>query len=220
MSNKTLNLTDELYDYILQVSLRDAPVLKALREETAELTMSIMQISPEQGQFMRLMVQLIGARKGIEVGVFTGYSALSVAMGLPEDGQLIALDISEEWTNIGKKYWKQAGLDHKIDLRLGPAAESLQQMLAKGEAGTYDFAFIDADKENYDQYFEACLELIRPNGLIMIDNVLWSGDVADASKQDVDTSALRALNAKLVKDPRIDMSLLPISDGITMVRKL
>ncbi len=219
MSNTTLNLNDQLYEYLLSVSLRESEVLQALREETANLPEHNMQISPEQGQFMRLLVQLIGATKGIEVGVFTGYSALSMAMGLPEDGQLIALDISEEWTDVGRRYWEMAGVAHKIDLRIAPALESLQNLVAEGKEGAFDFAFIDADKENYHNYYEYCLQLLRPNGLIAIDNVLWSGRVADPDNSEAETLAIRALNEKLHNDDRIDLSLLPLSDGVTLIRK-
>jgi len=219
MSNTTLNLNDQLYKYLLGVSLRESEVLQALREETANLPEHNMQISPEQGQFMRLLVQLIGATKGIEIGVFTGYSALSMAMGLPEEGRLIALDVSEEWTNVGRRYWEMAGVAHKIDLRIAPAIESLQNLVAEGKEGTFDFAFIDADKENYYNYYEYCLQLLRPNGLIAIDNVLWSGKVADVDNSEAETVAIRALNKKLHKDDRIDLSLLPLSDGLTLIRK-
>lgn len=219
MSNTTLNLSDQLYQYLLKVSLRESEVLRLLREETAQLPEHNMQISPEQGQFMRLLVQLTGGRKGIEIGVFTGYSALSVALGLPDDGQLIALDVSEEWTDVGRKYWEMAGVAHKIDLRIAPALESLQNLVAEGKEETFDFAFIDADKVNYQNYYEYCLRLLRPNGLIAIDNVLWSGRVADPKSTEPDTVAIRQLNEKLFKDERIDLSLLPLSDGLTLVRK-
>lgn len=219
MSNTTLNLSDQLYQYLLKVSLREPEVLRLLRQETAQLPEHNMQISPEQGQFMRLLVQLTGGRKGIEIGVFTGYSALSVALGLPDDGQLIALDVSEEWTDVGRKYWEMAGVAHKIDLRIAPALESLQNLVAEGKEETFDFAFIDADKVNYQNYYEYCLRLLRPNGLIAIDNVLWSGRVADPKNTEPDTVAIRQLNEKLFKDERIDLSLLPLSDGLTLVRK-
>lgn len=219
MSNTTLNLNDQLYSYLLNVSLREPDVLKSLREETANLPEHNMQISPEQGQFMRLLVQLIGGRRGIEIGVFTGYSALSVALGLPEDGQLVALDVSEEWTNVGRRYWEMAGVADKIDLRIAPALDSLQNLIAEGKEGTFDFAFIDADKENYYNYYEYCLQLLRPNGLIAIDNVLWSGRVADPNETEAETVAIRDLNEKLHNDNRIDLSLLPLSDGVTLIRK-
>ncbi len=219
MSNKTLNLNDQLYQYLLNVSLKESEVLKALREETANMPEHNMQISPEQGQFMRLLVQLINGKRGIEIGVFTGYSALSVALGLPEDGQLVALDVSEEWTNVGRRYWEMANVSHKIDLRIAPALDSLQNLVAEGKEETFDFAFIDADKENYYNYYEYCLQLLRPNGLIAIDNVLWSGRVADSENSEVETVAIRDLNKKLHNDNRIDLSLLPISDGLTLIRK-
>ncbi len=219
MSNTTLNLNAQLYDYLLKVSLRESEVQKALREETAKMPEHNMQISPEQGQFMRLLVQLIGAQNGIEIGVFTGYSTLSMALGLPEDGQLIALDVSEEWTNVGQKYWEMAGVVHKIDLRIGPALDTLQQLVAEGKEESFDFAFIDADKENYYNYYDYCLRLLRPNGLIAIDNVLWSGKVADMENAEPETLAIRDLNEKLSKDDRIDLSLLPLSDGVTLIRK-
>jgi len=218
MSNTTLNLNNQLYNYLLGVSLKESEVLKGLREETARLPEHNMQISPEQGQFMRLLVQLIGAKKGIEIGVFTGYSALSVALGLPEDGQLVALDVSEEWTNVGQRYWEMAGIAHKIDLRIAPALDSLQNLVAEGKEGTFDFAFIDADKENYYNYYEYCLQLLKPNGLIAIDNVLWSGKVAE-DNDEPETIAIRDLNEKLYNDNRIDLSLLPLSDGVTLIRK-
>ena len=218
MSNTTLNLNNQLYNYLLGVSLKELDVLKGLREETVKLSEHNMQISPEQGQFMRLLVQLIGAKKGIEIGVFTGYSALSVALGLPENGQLVALDISEEWTNVGQRYWEMAGIAHKIDLRIAPALDSLQNLIAEGNEGTFDFAFIDADKENYYNYYEYCLQLLKPNGLITIDNVLWSGKVAEDNNEP-ETIAIRDLNEKLYNDNRIDLSLLPLSDGVTLIRK-
>jgi caffeoyl-CoA O-methyltransferase len=219
MSNTTLNLNDQLYQYLLNVSLKESDVLKALREETAKMPEHNMQISPEQGQFMRLLIQLINGKKGIEIGVFTGYSALSIALGLPDDGQLIALDVSEEWTNVGRRFWEMAGVAHKIDLRIAPALESLQNLIAEGKEGTFDFAFIDADKENYYNYYEYCLQLLRPNGLIAIDNVLWSGRVADMENTETETIAIRELNEKLHNDNRIDLSLLPLSDGVTLIRK-
>ena len=220
MSRRTLALDDSLYDYLLAHTLREHPAQTALREETGKHPYAMMQISPEQGQFMALLVRLIGARRAIEVGVFTGYSALSVALALPADGMLLACDISDEFTRIGKPYWQQAGIAHKIDLQLAPAADTLNARLQAGEAGTYDFAFIDADKCGYDTYYECCLKLLRPGGLIAIDNVLWSGKVAQtAVADDADTRALQALNDKLIKDERVDLSMLPIGDGLTLARK-
>lgn len=220
MSNRTLNLDDNLYQYLLDVSLREAPLLKALREETASLPMRMMQISPEQGQFMALLVKMLGARRCIEVGVFTGYSSLVVALSLPEDGQIIACDVAEEWTAIAQRYWQQAGVDNMIKLHLAPAAETLQQLLNQGEAGQFDFAFIDADKVGYAAYYELVLQLLRPGGVLAIDNVLWNGAVIDPAIQDEDTVALRALNESLLTDLRVDISMVPIGDGLTLARKL
>lgn len=218
MSRRTLNLDDTLYDYLLAHSLREHTEQAALREATRTHPRANMQISPEQGQFMALLVKLLGARRCIEIGVFTGYSALSVALALPEDGKILACDISEEYTSIGKPYWQRARVAHKIDLQLAPASETLDARLNAGEAGTYDFAFIDADKTGYDAYYERCLKLLRSGGLIAIDNVLWGGDVARPA-QDADTRALQALNDKLHGDERIDLSMLPIGDGLTLARK-
>jgi predicted O-methyltransferase YrrM len=219
MSNQTLSITPELYDYLLSVSLREHPALTSLRAETMKLAESEMQISPEQGQFMQLLVKLMGAKRTLEVGVFTGYSALAVALALPAGGQVVACDVSEVWTSIGRRHWEQAGIASKIDLRLAPATETLRQLVAEGQAGAFDFAFIDADKPGYDSYYEGCLKLIRPGGLIMFDNTLWSGRVARGNLEDKDVTALRALNKKLLSDERIDLSLLPLSDGVTLVRK-
>lgn len=218
MSIRTLNLDDTLYDYLLAHSLREHPVQTALRKQTSEHPYARMQISPEQGQFMALLVKLMGARHAIEVGVFTGYSALAVALALPDDGTLLACDISEEYTRVARPHWEAAGIAHKIDLQLAPAVDTLDARLAAGEAGKYDFAFIDADKTGYDAYYERCLQLLRTGGLIVIDNVLWSGSVARVA-QNADTAALQALNTKLHHDMRIDLSMLPISDGITLARK-
>ena len=219
MANRTLNLDDSLYAYVLAHSLREHPAQTALREATKAHPHAAMQIGPEQGQFMALLVRLIGARRTIEIGVFTGYSALSVALALPADGYVLACDISDEYTRVGRPYWEQAGVAHKIDLQLAPARATLDARLAAGEAGQYDFAFIDADKASYDAYYERCLQLLRPGGLIAIDNTLWSGKVAHGAAGDADTAALQALNAKLHGDARIDVSLLPIGDGLTLARK-
>jgi caffeoyl-CoA O-methyltransferase len=212
-------MTDRLYDYLLKVSLREPPLLAELRAETAKMPMAGMQISPEQGQFMALLAELIGARKAIEVGTFTGYSALCVAGALPADGKLIACDISEEFTAVARRYWAKSGIAGRIELRLAPALDTLSGLLKGGGAGSFDFAFIDADKTQYDAYYEAILKLLRPGGLITIDNVLWSGAVADGRKRDPDTVALRALNEKLKTDKRISLSMLPIGDGLTLARK-
>jgi caffeoyl-CoA O-methyltransferase len=212
-------MTAELHRYVVENSLREPEVLARLRAETARLAHAGMQIGPEQGQLMALLAKLIGAKKCIEVGVFTGYSSLVVALALPADGSIIACDISEEWTSIGRRYWAEAGVEHKIDLRVGRATHTLDKLIGAGEAGTYDYAFIDADKPSYDAYYERILQLVRPGGLILIDNVLWSGAVADTQITDADTSALRQLNAKLHGDERVDMSLLGIGDGLMLVRK-
>jgi caffeoyl-CoA O-methyltransferase len=219
MSNRTIQVTDALYQYILAVSSREDATLAKLREETARMPRAGMQISPEQGQFMALLVKLLGAKRTLEVGVFTGYSALAVAQALPADGRVVACDVSEEWTSVGRRYWEAAGVAAKIDLRLGPAAETLQGLLDDGQAGTFDFAFIDADKANYDRYYELALQLVRPGGLIAVDNVLWGGAVADPAEQDEDTRAIRVLNEKLHADARVDLSLLPLGDGLTLARK-
>jgi caffeoyl-CoA O-methyltransferase len=219
MANRTIELTDRLYDYLLKVSLREPPLLATLRAETAKLPMAGMQISPEQGQFMGLLAELIGTRRALEIGTFTGYSSLSVALVLPADGKLIACDVSEEYTAIARRYWARAGVAGKIELRLAPALETLRQLLAEGAAGSFDFAFIDADKREYDGYYEAVLKLLRQGGLMTIDNVLWGGAVADPRKRDADTVAIRALNKKLRDDSRISLSLLPIGDGLTLARK-
>jgi predicted O-methyltransferase YrrM len=219
MSNRTIQVTDRLYDYMLAVSCREHPQLAALREETARMAGAGMQISPEQGQFMAMLVKLLGARRTLEVGVFTGYSALAVAMALPEDGRVTALDVSEEWTSVARRHWQAAGVAHKVNLRLGPAVASLEALLADGQAERFDFAFIDADKENYGRYYELALALVRPGGLIAVDNVLWGGAVADPADQDETTVAIRALNERLHADDRIDLSMVPIGDGLTLARK-
>ncbi len=218
-NNKNLGISDRLYEYLLSVSLREAKVLTQLRQETAKLPGSRMQIAPEQGQFMALLVQLLGAKKTLEIGVFTGYSSLCVALALPADGKVIACDVNEESTAIAQHYWQQAGVNHKIDLRLAPALETLQQLLDLGEAGSFDFVFIDADKRNYDIYYEKSLQLLRAGGIIAIDNVLWAGKVADAEVQDPQTLAIGAFNKKLHKDTRVTISMLAIADGLTLAWK-
>jgi predicted O-methyltransferase YrrM len=219
MTNRSISLTDSLYEYLLSVSLREPDLLRRLREETAALPNARMQIAPEQGQFMALLVQLMGARRCLEVGVFTGYSSLAVALALPDDGSIVACDVSEEWTKVARHYWSAAGVAHKIDLRLAPALETLEGLLAAGEAGSYDFAFLDADKENYLRYYGLALELVRPGGLIVADNTLWSGRVIDPSNDEATTVALRRFNETLHTDDRIDLSLVPVGDGLTLVRK-
>jgi predicted O-methyltransferase YrrM len=219
MSERSLGLDPRLYRYLVEHSVREHPVQRELREATAGMKHAGMQISPEQGQFMALLVKLIGARRTIEIGVFTGYSALSVALALPADGKVVACDVSEEWTSVGRKFWQKAGVAERIDLRLAPALQTLDALLTAGGAGQYDFAFIDADKTGYAAYYERCMQLVRGGGLIAVDNTLWSGAVADAAQQDEDTRALRAFNDRLLGDERIDLSLLPIGDGLTLARK-
>ncbi len=218
MSAKTLNLTPALHNYLLKNSLREAPILQALRAETAQLTTANMQISPEQGQLLAFLVELIGAKKTLEMGTYTGYSALVVALALPEEGKVIACDINAEWAAIAKRYWQKANVAHKIELRLAPALETLDQLL-QHESERFDFAFIDADKANYTNYYEKCLRLVRSGGLIVVDNVLWGGDVADPKMQHASTNAIRALNIKLLNDERVSISMIPIGDGVTLVRK-
>jgi predicted O-methyltransferase YrrM len=219
MSRRTIQVDDTLYAYLIEQSIREHPAQRALREATAAHPQAGMQIAPEQGQFMALLIKLMGARRTLEVGVFTGYSALTVALALPDDGRLLACDISDEYTRVAGPYWAQAGVAHKIELRLGPARETLAARIAGGEAGQYDFAFIDADKAGYDGYYESCLQLLRRGGLIAIDNTLWDGKVARPAGVDADTAALQRLNAKLHGDERVDLSLLPVGDGLTLARK-
>lgn len=219
MSPKTLSLTDAVASYITDVTVREASVLKALRETTRPLSGAGMQIAPEQGQFMRLLVQLIGAKRALEVGVYTGYSSTCVALELPSDGLLVACDINAETSAIAQRYWKLAGVLDKVRLEIGPAENTLSQLLHHGESGAFDFAFIDADKGLYDRYYELCLRLIRVGGLIAIDNALWGGRVADATCTDPDTLAIRSLNAKIAGDKRVSSSLVPIGDGLLLIRK-
>ena len=219
MSNKTLPLDERLYTYLLSVSLREPEVLRRLRKETAQDRMAEMQIAPEQGQFMALLVRLLGARRCLEVGVYTGYSALSVALALPADGRLIACDVSEVWTSVAQRYWQAAGVADRIRLELAPAEHTLKALIDAGEIDSFDFAFIDADKTNYPLYYEQVLSLLRPGGLVAIDNTLWSGDVADPGNQDPDTVAIREFNAMVLADERVAISLLPIADGLTLAMK-
>lgn len=219
MSNRSIVLTDRTYEYLLDVSLREAPVLRELREATASHPMVVMQISPEQGQFMAMLARLTGARRCLEVGVFTGYSSLAVALALPADGHIIACDIDEDFTRMAVDFWRRAGVEDKIQLKLAPAVETLDALLADGQAGQFDFAFIDADKVNYQQYYDRILKLIRTGGLIAVDNTLWSGQLADPEVDDADTVALRSFNKSLHGDDRVDLSLVPIGDGLTLARK-
>ena len=219
MANRSITIDDALYDYLLKVSLREPPLLARLREETAALPESGMQIGPEQGQFMALLIELTGARHCLEVGTFTGYSTLVTALALPDDGRIVACDISADFTAMGRRYWEEAGVAGKVDLRIAPALETLDALIAEGRAGGFDFAFVDADKENYDGYVEGAYTLLRRGGLLAVDNVLWNGAVVDPAKQDKDTTAIRALNEKLSQDERFTLSLVPIGDGLTLARK-
>ena len=219
MSRRSISLTDSLYDYLLAVSLREPDVLRRLREETAKDPAARMQISPEQGQFMALLARLMGARRCLEIGVFTGYSSLALALALPEDGRILACDVSERWTAVARRYWAEAGVSHKIELKLAAALETLERLAGPRATGTFDFAFIDADKENYVGYYERVLELLRPGGLIVVDNTLWSGRVADPENAEADTVAMRHFNEHLHRDERVDLSLVPIGDGLTLARK-
>ena len=219
MSTATIILDEKLREYLLNISVKESEILRELREETAQMEYSAMQISPEQGAFMSFLVELIQAKRTLEIGVFTGYSALVVAMALPEDGIVTACDVSEEWANVGMKYWKKAQVENKINLRIAPALKTLDQLLSEGKQGTYDFAFIDADKIEYQGYFDKSLELLRIGGLIAIDNVLWGGSVIDDSIQDSSTKAIRKFNKKLYQDERVSISMVPIGDGLTLACK-
>ena len=219
MTNRSLNLDDALYQYLLDVSLRESPLLKRLREETAQLPTARWQIAPEQGQFMALLVQISGARKILEIGTFTGYSALCMAQAMPADGRLICCDLSGEYNAIAERYWHEAGVAERIDLRLAPALETLSALERGGQSESFDLIFIDADKANYRVYLEHALVLVRQGGLILFDNVLWSGRVLEQSSESADTRAIQALNRGLLRDSRIDLSLLPLGDGLTLCRK-
>ena len=221
MSSFTLKITDEVYEYLFKNIYPESAAAEELRVQThATNPAAVMQISPEQGAFMKFLIKVLGATRTLEVGTFTGYSALNVAEALPEDGELIACDVSESWTKMAQDYWKKAGVDHKISLHLRPAVETLDELISSGQAGTYDFAFIDADKDNYDSYYERSLTLLRSGGVIAIDNVLWGGRTADLKHNDPDTVALRNLNAKIKDDERVEATMLPIGDGLTLARKL
>ena len=219
MSTQSIALPDELHEYLLSVSLREPAVMERLRAETAEHPKSNMQIAPEQGQFLRFLVQLIGARRTIEVGVFTGYSALAVASVLPPTGTLVACDMSEEYTGVARRYWAEAGVADRIDLRIAPAEETLAALLDQGEDGTFDFSFIDADKERYDTYYEQSLQLLRPGGVIALDNVFRDGRVTDPDVDDESVRAIQRLNEKIHEDERVDLSMLPLADGMTLAMK-
>lgn len=219
MTNRTITMTSSLYDYLLSVSLREASVLKHLRQTTSKLPDCEKQISPEEGQFLAFLVQLIGARKTLELGTYTGYSALAVALALPANGKVVTLDIDEKTTKIAKDFWMQAGVSHKIELKIGSALETLDQLIKNGEENSFDFAFIDADKGNYIHYYEKALKLVRKGGVIAVDNVLWHGFVADPNAQDKRTNAIREFNKQVHLDERVTLSMVPIADGITLLRK-
>jgi predicted O-methyltransferase YrrM len=219
MSNRTLTIDERTYDYLLSISVKEPALLARLREETAQDPLANMQIAPEQGRFMALLVELLGARHAIEIGTYTGYSALCIAMAMPSDGHLICCDTSEQWTAVARRYFVEASVADRIELKIAPALTTLDALLAKGQMGAFDFAFIDADKENYENYFERCLALARPGGLIAVDNTLWGGSVADPENQEPSTQAIRRFNEKLYNDERVSLSLVPIGDGLTLARK-
>jgi predicted O-methyltransferase YrrM len=218
MSNASIGLDDKLHAYLLEVGVREPEVLRRLRDETAALPESGMQIAPEEGAFLAFLVRLIGARRVLEIGTFTGYSSTAMALALPDDGRIVCCDVSREWTDIAHRAWTDAGVVDRVELRLGPALETLEELLTAGEAGSFDLAFIDADKANYAGYYEAALQLVRPGGVIAIDNVLWSGRVADPAVADEDTNAIRALNDAIAADERVDVVMTPIADGVTLAR--
>ncbi len=220
MSNRSIGLDDLIYQYMLETSLREPEVCRRLRSETASMSQANMQIAPEQGQFMAMLARMTGAVSFLEVGTFTGYSALVMALAMPENGRVVTLDVSEQWTMIARRYWQEAGVDDRIRLELAPASETLQGYLESGRRDSFDLAFIDADKTGYIDYYEACLKLIRPGGILMVDNTLWDGSVADPAITDADTEAIRAFNAHVRDDSRVDLSLVPIGDGLTLARKI
>ena len=219
MSSGILSYTSSLRQYVWQYGLREHPALKELRTETEKLPSSMMQICPEQGALMGNLIRLIAAKKTIEVGTYTGYSAMAVALALPDDGEVVACDVSEEWTSVAKKAWEKAGIANKIDLQLAPASNTLDALLAEGKEGSFDFAFIDADKTNYQIYYEQCFKLIRQGGVIVIDNVLWGGAVTDSNRNDADTEAIRELNQFIATDKRVLISMIPVGDGLTVAVK-
>jgi predicted O-methyltransferase YrrM len=219
VATKSHGLSDELHAYLLSVGVGEPEILRRLRDETAKLPQSDMQIAPEQGAFMGMLVELMGARRCLEVGTFTGYSSLAVALRLPPDGRITCCDVSEEWTAIARRYWEEAGVAGRVDLRLGPAVETLQALLDGGAAGTYDFGFIDADKKNYPTYYELVLRLLRPGGLVAIDNVFWDGRVVEPAGRDANLAAIQELNRHIASDERVAISMVPIADGLTLARK-
>jgi caffeoyl-CoA O-methyltransferase len=219
LSNRTLAIDDRIYDYLCEVAIDESELLFQLRQETAKLEYAVMQISPEQGQFMSLLVKLIGAKRAIEVGTFTGYSSICVASAMPDDGELICCDISPQWTDIAEKYWARAKLENKINLFTQPAEQTLQTLIDDGQQSSFDFIFIDADKQNYIQYYEMALTLLRKGGLIAVDNTLWSGAVADPENDEPGTRAIRRFNQMVKEDTRVSKSLLPVGDGLTLILK-
>jgi predicted O-methyltransferase YrrM len=218
MANRTIGISDELAGYVHRVGSREPEVLARLRAETATLPQHAMQVAPEEGAFLAMLAELTGVRRYLEVGTFTGYSSTAVALALPDDGHVVCCDVSEEWTAIARRAWAEAGVDHKVTLEIAPAVETLDRLIDDGEGATYDMAFIDADKKAYDAYYERCLRLVRPGGLVAVDNVLWGGRVVDDAVDDEDTRAIRALNDKIAADERVSMVLLPVADGITLAR--
>jgi predicted O-methyltransferase YrrM len=218
MANRTIGISDELAGYVHRVGSREPEVLARLRAETATLPQHGMQVAPEEGAFLAMLAELTGVRRYLEVGTFTGYSSTAVALALPDDGHVVCCDVSEEWTAIARRAWAEAGVDHKVTLEIAPAVETLDRLIDDGERATYDMAFIDADKKAYDAYYERCLRLVRPGGLVAVDNVLWGGRVVDDAADDEDTRAIRALNDKIAADERVSMVLLPVADGITLAR--
>jgi predicted O-methyltransferase YrrM len=219
MSNVSVGLAPDLHAYLVEHGVREPDILRRLREETADLPQHDMQIAPEQGALMALLVGLIGARRCIELGTFTGYSSLAVALALPADGEIVCCDVSEEWTSVARRYWSEAGVADRVDLRLGPALETLDDLIAGGASGTFDFAFIDASKQEYPDYHERILRLLRQGGLAVYDNVFWDGDILDDSKTDPDTVGVRRLNDRLLADERVSISMIPVADGLTLVQK-
>ena len=218
MSNRSIGLTEEVHAYLLSVGVREPDVLRRLREETAQLPNSSMQIAPEEGAALAMLVRLIGARRILEIGTFTGYSSTAMALALPADGRMVCCDVSEEWTDMARTAWAAAGVADRIELHLAPAVDTLDDLLATDQAGTFDLAFIDADKDNYGAYYERALRLVRRGGVIAIDNVLWSGRVADPSDTDPSTEAIRELNLRIANDDRVDVAMLPVADGLTVAR--
>jgi len=218
VSNSSIGLTEEVHAYLLSVGVREPDVLRRLREETAQLPNSSMQIAPEEGAALAMLVRLIGARRILEIGTFTGYSSTAMALALPAEGRMVCCDVSEEWTDMARTAWAAAGVADRIELHLAPAVDTLDDLLATDQAGTFDLAFIDADKDNYGAYYERALRLVRRGGVIAIDNVLWSGRVADPSDTDPSTEAIRELNLRIANDDRVDVAMLPVADGLTVAR--